>query len=808
MTSLTPSDIVHGVIIANLIEGARENLTQPSNALQVLCYLSDAISLPTAKQYVSFASLLACYIEIVSLNNDLKNVVNKLLLGGKNIDTFFTVIETIKSTIATAMTSNTLSFNELSGPVLITPDSHLGIFVRSVVAKWECMRFDELCVLFEQVQVFLTFSSTERSEVNEDYNSYVVNDLLGIYNGNNNTRARVQIDSSSLVQKALHYNDISVVEHALHCMHDISGSDPLTSLGGSMNSTSLAASAVEGKTSTETGGGTGNETVGGPSNAAMLRALAAVMRTTESTGSSSSSSKHQHVMLSLASMWLRADNLVMALAAIEEALKIAHQRGDHAAVAHALLLLQAVFTASQEPDLVASGEDILMRCLKRCASLGLQQLTAQCTLLLATLRAHQPLSCTGLSIGIDGVGAHAMDEDEDHIGSASHTQSLQLQQLVPKWCFGDVWAQLNFVQLGEISLSCQVVTPTGIVEDFEFNQSSASSNQLQQPLNGSNNSMVNGGKKDSTSSSDGPLPEGRTLAQLNLQCSLVGCALWFRAGMLPMAEFWCRRAIRQVSQQLEQLIRPSIITTTAAVKPSQTAVQCEEFVTVYCKLLLLQTDVQHYCAIECGSECESDAQYTSLLMFDTQVRRLLLMPDHVARSAHIALQLDSARHYLLVHASMAKKQWSRALRLAGRLVEQTSSHSSVSSITVSSSSRTLEVEENAIYNNTSNISETNIQARILLAQVMAEFDVESSQQMLVELAGRCKAQNNTLWYCMCRALRAVQLLKQSNNMKQQSSSAYTHALVRQSLLESRKLGVGLAEMYIARCLHVDSLACF
>ena len=71
------------------------------------------------------------------------------------------------------------------------------------------------------------------------------------------------------------------------------------------------------------------------------------------------------------------------MTAVEEAMKSAHQRGDHASVARALLLLHHVVigmqtqTNSSEHAAAAnrhvqgvSPEEVLQRCLDRCSSLG------------------------------------------------------------------------------------------------------------------------------------------------------------------------------------------------------------------------------------------------------------------------------------------------------------------------------------------------------------------------------------------------------------------------------------------------------
>ena len=96
-----------------------------------------------------------------------------------------------------------------------------------------------------------------------------------------------------------------------------------------------------------------------------------------------SGTRHQQALLKLASMWLQNGHPQLAMTAVEEAMKSAHQRGDHASVARALLLLHHVVIGMQtqingsEQAAAAyrhvqgvSPEEVLQRCLDRCSSLG------------------------------------------------------------------------------------------------------------------------------------------------------------------------------------------------------------------------------------------------------------------------------------------------------------------------------------------------------------------------------------------------------------------------------------------------------
>jgi hypothetical protein len=115
-------------------------------------------------------------------------------------------------------------------------------------------------------------------------------------------------------------------------------------------------------------------------------------------------------MLELAAMWSRNGHYEIAMSAVEEAMKTAHQRGDHSSVAKALLVLHHVVlgiesvrvsttgsgtmvgTSGGRSNSEISAEEVLGRCLDRCESQGLAALAAQAVILLARIRSAGPLN--------------------------------------------------------------------------------------------------------------------------------------------------------------------------------------------------------------------------------------------------------------------------------------------------------------------------------------------------------------------------------------------------------------------------------
>jgi hypothetical protein len=96
--------------------------------------------------------------------------------------------------------------------------------------------------------------------------------------------------------------------------------------------------------------------------------------------------------------------VTIAMSAVEQAMKTAHQRGDHGSVARALLLLYHVVNSglnfqNREGQRGAStsvaltgAEEILRRCLIRCCLAACEFLLLRAAILLAQLLSTQSLS--------------------------------------------------------------------------------------------------------------------------------------------------------------------------------------------------------------------------------------------------------------------------------------------------------------------------------------------------------------------------------------------------------------------------------
>jgi hypothetical protein len=440
------------------------------------------------------------------------------------------------------------------------------------------------------------------------------------------------------------------------------------------------------------------------SKGSTARALQALQHSGEAV--SAAVDRHQHALLQLADMWMRVGNVTMAMSAIEEALKTAHQQVDHTTVAHALLLLFEVFQGSHDPELMASAEDILMRCSVRCAALNLQHLTAQCALLLAALRSRQPLrsgnpyseSCAAEKTG----------------GASPHAAAV--------WSASQLWTQTHFALLGEIGLSRQVVTARGITEDTEFTQSAPSANPMLSHLNANN-----AAKKENLQ--DVPMDVSRELMDLSVQACTLSASLWRRLGMLSMAEFACRRGLRMLSREVH-------------------SVEC--MVALCSQLVVLRVDLA--CSLRAAGAGAVLSNLKSVLALGKEMKRLLRGSNELSIGA--AQQLETALVHVLYHTAVESGDHAKALRLASRMAELSAPPPSPTrSVSFSATSNAPHIES---VESPRSMTEEHYRARLVVVEATSRFDTHAAQMMLVELGEHCRLSGNPLWAQQCSLSASMQ----------------------------------------------------
>lgn len=717
LTTISPSDLAHGVIVAHVVFSSRDKVEHKWNPMLALCYLAEAVGIPRSRQYTSFFELSTRFDNVVGVNDGLEDVWQSMLRID-SIDDFSLLVESMGNAL---IPNPNMSFNDLNGPSLITPDSNIGLFLRSLLVQWECLQFDETCDLFGKMHSFLKENTPSQSEVAQSISSAIFDSPYRLLTGSvdETTVDGGAVPERTAASTSLLQGDIAETERALHCLFDQNGTDPLRCSPGPSAEAKMPDSPDK------------------SSEAGISRTLLEMLHSDETARTAAT--RHQHAMLSLAGMWIRAANYPMALSAIEEALKTAHQRGDHAAVAQSLFLLHSVFENSNDPALVASVEDILLRCTKRSAALDLQHLTAQSALLLAQLRAKQPFTESSLVRGDDAqYGSSAVST---HHGAAANPVEAASR------CVEDIWTQISFSLLGEIALTRQVVTPQGILEDTEFTQSGASSTMMGPQAN-------NVAKKENLK--DVPLSVGPELVRLSLEASLVASELWARLGMLPMAEFACLRAVKQFAS----------------------VAVAEDIAVVYLRLLRLQVQILH------TGSAASGASFEPVKALAKRIRAALPTPSLLP--SHVVQQLDCVEVLIAAHTAYANKDFSKALRLAHRLADLSVAGTSTSA--TSSSSSPEEILR-------SHMSDSEVDAQVLLVELTARFDSQASQELLEEVRARCVKSGNLTTMCLCRFLRGKYMLERARSNEVLTQAALK--AIEEALCFARKNGLGLVEAQIA-----------
>lgn len=385
----------------------------------------------------------------------------KRILECANIDHFYDEIEILKTVFMDSLVTSSNASRTVS---LICPDSLLGYFCRSFLARFESMPFEDVCCFFDDLQLFVTAVSKESME-------------------GNFSKAGHELDE----------NNVSLAEDILHRTFD---SDLQHALPELMATSASVSAALE----------TFHRTV----------EVAGVRRAGSFVVAPGAQTKHQYAMLALSVLWVKQSHHTLAFYSLEEAMKIAHQRGDRRTVAQALLLLHYIVGAAQSapstrgtlPGLLKSAtecfdEELLTRCIERCQDSKQRYLASQCAILLANLKCQRKMQVT------------AGCADNDHPDAAQHSNGTKPESvwaLLRVGLFGDVKTVLEVARGGE--LSEVEVTPVA-------------------------------GPGGQPSAADGGLLTVAEVVELLLPHAVASVSAWEREGQLDMALLETRRYLRQ-----------------------------------------------------------------------------------------------------------------------------------------------------------------------------------------------------------------------------------------------------------------------
>ena len=640
--AVSPSDASLASLLSSLVRGGRKCVFADCGVpLRLLCFFGDHVKLCRATQ---FSSAVAVETELfehyLSLGGgaddsqspeDVKEYLTDAIhcrAATQSLDGLLDFVESLRG-----LFENEPDFqpNNVQGPTCIAVESALGVYLRTLLARWECMDFEAMCALYEGLVRFTSpnkcggngggrpgafdmghaerASQTLVHDLGSDDSLLDIHAAPSVFSGEQQPLEREPQFYLLNAQKAMASLDFHVAEDSIHKYYDSNSSlpGPVPSVGGSL---------IRGYGFGASSGSGGLGAAGAKSTpATAMEAL--VSSVTEPLFSSA---RHQMAMLALATAWAHGGYLQLARTAIEEAMKTAHQRGDHAAVAKALLLLHVVVAASggvgggagnssEAKDV--SAEEVLARCMQRCATLQLRPLSAQATLLMVRYRARL-LSRLSFPTGdgLAGSNPTVVDHQERGVGKDGAAGGGSVQNL---------WTLWTCALLGDLQLTTKVY--------------SARSSRL--PLAPST--------KDPNAATNYPLTTEEAGAHLGAS-ALAAIELWSYLSLPDMAELQARRALRQLG------VHGS----------------APELVALGCKLAFLHVDTAAAVAASSSNSLSilrrACAHSLSLLE-----RVKGLFPAAFPCPLNDALFV--AKLYCSVFAAVADEQWDRALRLVIRLAD-------------------------------------------------------------------------------------------------------------------------------------------
>ena len=745
-TSLCPSEIHLLLILEFLISGSRENVfsgqADSNLPFELLCFFQDAIDLPKSPRFRNRQHLVACVAQYIHSEPSLtcKSHFESALVGDR-IDCVDSLLDFMDHLQQLFFSDPNAEVNGVCAPTYICASSFLGLYVRSCVARWECMPFDSVGELFEQLLVFRKVSSLENEEyiTAEDISSMVIDedgldekDVRVCRNENAFDR-----DQSCVAADALLYNlgtdesvmdtftiNNSISEAHYHGQFDARQTDPTAFLlnaqkailsGDSLvaedsihryfdNSKSFLRST---RFSPNNAGILGmTNTILDDPTAASLETLANTVGDPQYVGT-----RHQTAMLALSTMWVRGGHLQLALRCTEEAMKTAHQRGDHAAVTNALMLLHAITLADSSDGDSNSGmssranaEELLERCIVRCATLGLRALSVHATLQLVRLRSRGHISFTQRIDGDIGTSTSGLSNNNSTVSSSVH----------------DLWRLMAAIAGGDIHLAARIAKAPGYGRDVSAITT----------------------KVSEASGSDVPLTVAEAI-RFASPIAETSMDLWMRLSCPEMAEIVGRRVLHHLGlfASSENLITVGTRISCARVDAAWDALQKQ-------KSMKVRHEGSHMHRVDMV-QANAVARVDSAL----QMIHALQTAFPASRPAFLSDTLHAAKLYVCTHEAMLKGDWTRALRLALRLADATGT--------------SCQSEPSHVHNSTTHIrsgparlssdqalSTRNAQSLLLTARVMSFFDCAEATALLARLEADAQKVGLVQYVTLARSQRA------------------------------------------------------
>jgi hypothetical protein len=430
--------------------------TFSAKALQYLCRRTSLSSNhdDLSSKFVAIKELQAIFVE--------DQFVEKIFDHLNSLTNFENFLNFMEKTLAEIFQLPVGSTeNGLCGPYRVNETSFLGIFLRAMMAKWVAIDFDSQCMIYDQ---FCQFMQSDSEWIMEEQQDEVFSPPSPLSN-----RKFTGLESllQELEEATQHYD----IARAEKLIHDYFDTTLYSNTGNLLLLTTSSHHMKANNNNTTTGNPTTNNTNVNNSNnpiTALLQELQSITTTPQEIPYKS----NQTAMLCLATLYLKVGNYDQAFLAVEEAMKSAHQRGDHQSVVKSLYLLfhikqrevQQISSNSKENKnnqnkqinysqivsilSISSAqneylEDILQRIYHRASSLQLHELVAETSLLFADLKLFEYYETYYYQLYHLHMNTNNNNNDHHHPKNSSN------------WMFRDLHILCTFIQHGETNLLYQ-----------------------------------------------------------------------------------------------------------------------------------------------------------------------------------------------------------------------------------------------------------------------------------------------------------------------------------------------------------------
>ena len=322
--------------------------------LAIMSFIADALTaLHSEKPMASVEDFQAVFLDSYSHPNG-PLILEKIKIELSAIDSVENLHIIMDKARELLEVDANLSQNEVTGPSRICAESFLGIFIRGMIVKWELLDFEGSCEVFERMRHFMYSRDISdcRMRLTAQTFSYIISRTgaetkngLDDYDGTLSRvhcgpRERQEKELSSIllqIQAAMHSGDIAQAEEYIHIFFDFNGSDPRDSSLLSVD-TGAAAKQASGSGGAEAAPPIDSSVTIARAMSAMLALQAPYPRADIYVASSATIGnrtqlnpshgklvnnvyvyRHQHAMITIATMWTVCGNYSMALSAVEGA---------------------------------------------------------------------------------------------------------------------------------------------------------------------------------------------------------------------------------------------------------------------------------------------------------------------------------------------------------------------------------------------------------------------------------------------------------------------------------------------------------